>query len=359
MLKRTKALKAEQKQSRATLTEQRKADKKAAAQFKKAQKEAQRADKESLYVMRKNTALMAGRFFIWLFLSFIFLKGVIVSVRPDPTAEVNKTIQVFKSDLSQLQGVDSEVLAFAQNFAVQYFTYDAGQESMYTENLKAFASKAVTGAGFKFPYGSSCRVLYASAYKKDQISSNQYDVWVSLTLEYTNTQSTDAGGYMTSSSQAQTIIKVPVMSANGRYIVEDLPVFANDSLILDGYAAQPYSGSECDSVTRDAIRQSLSNFFTAYYHDKQSVINYFLTPAADPNEFIGLNGRVSFERINSINAYYKSETDTNRFIVLVNISVRDKNGLILPQSYNLEMLFKDKQYYVEKMHTKSTNIGLN
>lgn len=341
------------------MAEQRKADKKAAAEFKKSQKEAQRADKENLYVMRKNTVLMIGRFFIWLFLGFIFLKGVVVSVRPDPTTEVNKTIQVFESNLSQLQGVDSEVLSFAQNFAVQYFTYDAGGEAAFSESLKAYASKAVTGAGFKFPYGSSCRVLYANAYKKDRVSSNQYDVWVSLTLEYTKTESTDAGGYMTSTSQAQTIIKVPVMSVDGRYIVEDLPVFANDNMVLDNYTAQPYSGSECDSATRDAIKQSLSNFFSAYYNDKQSVINYFLSPSADPAEFIGLNGRVSFEKINSINAYYKSEADTSRFIVLINIAVRDKNGLILPQSYNLEMLFKDKQYYVERMNTKSTNIGLN
>lgn len=356
MLKRAKELKAEQKQARAALVEQRKADRKAAAQFKKAQREAQRADKENLYVMRKNTVLMIGRFFIWLFLGFIFLKGVIVSVRPDPTAEVNKTIQVFESNLNQLQGVDSEVLAFAQNFAAQYFTYEAGQEAAYAENLKAFASKAVTGAGYKFPYGSSCRVLYASAYKKDRVSESQYNVWVSLTLEYTATNNTDAGGYMVSTSQAQTIIKVPVMSVGGRYIVEDLPVFANDSLILDGYTVQPYSGQECDGATRDAIRQSLSNFFAAYYHDKQSVINYFLAPSADPNDFIGLNGRVNFERINSINAYYKSEVQTNRYIVLANIAVSDKNGMILPQSFNLEVLFKDKQYYVEKMNTKIHNL---
>ncbi len=359
MLKRTKELKAEQKQAKAALAEQRKADKKAAAQIKKAQREARRADKENLYVMRKNTALMIGRFFIWLFLGFIFLKGVIVSVRPDPTAEVNKTIQVFESNLQQLQGADSEVLAFAQNFAARYFTYEAGQETAYTDSLKDFASKAVTGAGFKFPYGSSCRVLYASAYKKDQVSKSQYDVWVSLALEYTTTTNADTGGYMISTSQAQTIVKVPVMSADGRYIVEDLPVFANDRLILDGYAAEPYSGNECDSATRDAIKQSLSNFFAAYYHEKQSVINYFLAPSADPDEFIGLNGRVNFEKINSTNAYYKSEAETNRYIVLVNISVSDKNGLVLPQSFNLEMLFKDKQYYVEKMNTKSYNLNLN
>lgn len=355
-LKNSKEIKREQREQKRQQAKRQKAEKKAIKQAQQAQRKTQRKDQDGLYVMRKNTALKIGRCAIWLLLSCIFLRGAITSLRPDPTAEVNRTIQDFKSELTQLKEADGEILAFAQNFAVKYFSYSSEGEAEYLDGLKQFASTTVTtGSGFKIPYGMSCRVLYANAYRKTQQSENQFDVWVSLLLEYTSKTQNEEGGYTTQTTEEETILKIPVLAIEGQYIVEDVPVFVNDSTTLKSYASQPFRGTECDSNTRDAIRLSLTNFFTSYYRDKQSVINYYLSPSADAENFVGLNGRVAFEKIHSMTACYKSEGISNQFVVLASVGVRDKNGMSFLQNYHLEMEYRDKQYYIQSMNTKTHN----
>lgn len=353
------------KEQRASAREERKkqkAEKKVAIAEAKALEKARIADlkkdKEELYIIRKNTALKIVRFFLWAILGFIFIKGVIVSIRPDPTVEVNNTIDTFKSEFSGYQEQDNEILAFAQNFAVQYLTYSSGNETNYAENLKQYCTDTISNAGYKFPSGTSATVIYANAYRKEEYSSTQTDVWVLLNVEYKSKVVNDEGIVSETTSLETTILKIPISMKNNTYIIEDLPAFVNDSIKLNGYQPEQYKGKECNSDVTASIKVALTNFFKAYYEQPQEVINYFLAPAADINQFTGLNGRVSFERISAIRAYYTSETTTTDFLVVITISVTDKNGVQVNQNFNLNVLLKDNQYYIVEMNTRNTNINM-
>ncbi|MBP0980981.1 MAG: conjugal transfer protein [Oscillospiraceae bacterium] len=355
-LKDRSALKKEQKKKKAEAAAKQKADKQAAKQLKKAQLEQMKKDKENLFILRKNTSLRIGRFLIWTMMTFIFIRGVVTCIQPDPRTEVNRAIQDFKAELDSFQSLDSELLAFAENFAVRYFSYQSGGEAEYSDSLKAFAAPQVSNIGIDIPNGAACRVLYANAYRKEQLSENQYDVWVMLELEYTTERRLDEGGYATQTTTEQTIIRIPVMEKNGRYIVEDLPAFANDDSTIKKYSPESFNGgSECNDTIRKSVRQALTNFFIAYCRDEQGVINYYLSPKANQADFIGLNGRVQFTKIDSLSVY-PIPNETDRFIALVNLSMRDKNGMTLPQSYHIELLYRDDQFYIETMNLRTHNI---
>lgn len=356
MLKDRSLLKKEQKKKKAEAAAQKKADKQTAKSLKKARLEQIKNDKESLLIMRKNTSLRIGRLLIWTMITFIFLRGAITCIQPDPRAEVNRTIQDFKAELNSFQSLDSELLAFAENFAVRYFTYQSGGEAEYSDGLKAFASPQVSNIGFDIPSGAACRVLYANAYRKEQQSEDQYDIWVMLELEYTTERRLEDGGYATQTTEEQTIIRVPVLEKSGGYIVEDLPAFANDDNIIKDYSPEGFNGgSECGDSVRQGVKRSLTNFFVAYCRDEQSVINYYLSPKAKQADFIGLNGRVQFNKIDSLSVY-PVPNESGRFIAIVNLSLRDKNGMSLPQSYHIELLYRDEQFYIETMNLRTHNI---
>ena len=78
--------------------------------------------------LRKNSMLRAGRILLWIMLSFFFIRGVIVTFRPDTLTEAQQVISDFKKDLVTEKKLNNEVLSFAQNFVYEYLTYTAGEE---------------------------------------------------------------------------------------------------------------------------------------------------------------------------------------------------------------------------------------
>lgn len=313
-------------------------------------------DKEEVYVLRKNQTLKIGRWALWLMLGFIFIKGVVVSVRPDPTTEVHQMISKFKTSLESYQDQDNEVLSFAKNFVRDYLTYSGGNESDYVNRLKKYSAESVYNLGYQFQSGTSAKVTYVDAYRKEVYSDHQMDVYVIATIDYT--QRKQEGETITDhKSTGTTILKVPISYQNNRYLVEDLPVFVSDETKLTDYQAVQYAGLECPSDITDAIQLALTNFYSAYYGQEQSVINYFLDPSADQSEFMGLSGRVTFNRIEAIRAYYPSDETTTEFVVLVTLSVVDNNGVSMLQKFNLKLNYKDNQYYVVDMDTRHTNLN--
>lgn len=350
--------KEEKAQEQALKQEQREAKKRAKAEakaFEKARIAELKKDREELYLLRKNQRLKIGRWCLWGMIGFIFLKGVIVSVRPDPTTEVNRTIDQFKTSLSSFQEQDNEVLSFAQNFAVQYLTYAGGKEEDYVNRLKQCSTESVFNQGYQFPSGTSANVIYANAYKKESYSDHQMDVWVVVTVEYKHRQ--QEGESVTEHQSTETsILKVPVAFKDNHYIVEEVPVFVNDTIKLSDYSVAQYVGVECPTDVSEAIKASLTNFYTAYYGQDQGVINYYLSPQADTSEFIGLGGRVMFKQIETLRAYYLSEDNKQDFMVLVTLSVTDKNGVVMQQKFNVKMTYKDNQYYVVEMNTRQANL---
>jgi len=324
--------------------------------LEKARRAELKADKEQVYIIRKNTGLKVLRFTVWIMLVVILVRGILVSLRPDPTAEIHKTIATFKSEFTGYQEKDNEILAFAQNFAVQFLSYESSGEANYIERIRPYCTEAIVNAGYKFPAGTSAKVTYANAYRKKEYSSTQTDVWVLLTVEYTSKQLSNDGIITEENAIESTTVKIPVKMNSNRYIVEDLPAFVNDNMKISGHQAVQYSGRECSSDITEAIKTALTNFYKAYYEQAQEVINYFLAPNADASQFVGLNNRVAFDRVDTIRVYYKNETATTDFVVILTLSITDKNGVKVNQNFHLDVILKDNQYYVVQMNTRNTNL---
>lgn len=328
----------------------------AKAALRTARKEARAAlarDKEAVYALRKTRRRKFFRAILWLMLGAVFLRGVVAFLRPDPAAEVYGAISDFRAELARFDTKENEAMAFAESFAMTYFTYGADFED-YTTRLGRYASQAVLHAVKKPASGSSATATYAGAYRQELSSEQRTDVWTLLRVTYSS-RVTGADGSITTQTQTQeATVKIAVGMQNGMYLALSAPVFVSDAIKWSDFKGEPAlsTGPEVDTATQTAIQEALNNFYTAYYGDQQGVVNYYLDPSADGLDFAPLHGRVAFQGLSNLRAFRQSEADTSRFTVLVTVTAQDANSVWIPQTYNLSLVCRENRYYISAMDVR-------
>ena len=131
--------------------------------------------------MRKNTLLCVGRAILWIMLIFFFVRGVIVTFRPDTLTEAQQVISDFRKELVTEKKLNNEVLSFAQNFVYEYLTYTAGEEKDYKERLKQYITTTSNVSDTEIYKGAQTAVL-RNAEKSSR--SNSISVRTILTVAW-------------------------------------------------------------------------------------------------------------------------------------------------------------------------------
>lgn len=329
---------------------------------KKPKPEKPKKPKTEEYVLKKNTGMRALRIVLWTMLVFVFIKGIVsIFQKEDGIDEVNAIINNFRQEFSSVKDENEELLSFAQNFGREYLTYRIGEKDDYIARIREYASNIVCNNSSLVDFRANAVCTYINAYRKEEYAAGQYDVYVYAVVEYEKqVLNEDDQTYTTEITQAEATMIVPVYAAAGRYIVEDIPLFVEDSIVDNSYAASGYSGgtSMTDSATVEVIKTSIGNFFASYYSAEQSVINYYLNSTADKSRFTGLGGRYSFDRIDSISCY--KNADGSILAVVGYVIIDTMNGAQLYQEVNV-LLIEDQtsgRYYILDMNTRTKNLRM-
>lgn len=314
-----------------------------------------RTEKNRDTVVRKNTCLRISRIVLWGMLLFFFGKGVVYTFRPDTVTQAQILINEFEQELEDKKTLDTEVAAFAQNFAQEYLTYTAREDSEYQERLKKYMGNNNTLASLELANGSA-KAVYVEAYRMEPYAEKQWDVYVLAQVEYTTTQISEESSYEVVTQTEQTCLKVPVYVDAGNMIIEDLPLFVHDNQLAEEYHKQDYVGTSLEETDQKEITTSVTNFLTAYYEQDKTVIEYYLSQNADKERFLGLNGRYQLEQVKRLNCY--QEPDQPSIICIVELKISDPiNGAKLNQRLHLKLLQADGRYYIESMDTRTGNLA--
>lgn len=167
----------------------------------------------------KNTLLCVGRAILWIMLIFFFVRGVIVTFRPDTLTEAQQVISDFRKELVTEKKLNNEVLSFAQNFVYEYLTYTAGEEKDYKERLKQYITTTSNVSDTEI-YKGAQKAVYVQAYRMDQLDKEHFDVYVLAEVQYEYYREQEA-----TQESAETRMKVPVLSRDGEMVVDGLPMF--------------------------------------------------------------------------------------------------------------------------------------
>ena len=302
--------------------------------------------------IRKAQGMKIARMILWVMLAFVFLRGVVAIFRGgmnDSAEELEQYRQENEAARTRIE----QLLPFAEDFARDYLTYSPGGEQDYQQRMNAYATKNLF-SGVRVG-NATAEAVSATAYRHEAYSETQEDVWVRLTVRYTiKNRNPETGESVETQEFRETTLKVPVACTDSGFVVEDFPAFVTDERKAQDYKAESYSGASADRATQDAVKTALEGFFRAYYAENQGVIQYYLTPDADVSDFLGLNGRVTFQRVSECRVYIPEGTGT--LLAIVSVEVTDANGLTVPQRFHMELLRQDGQFHVRNMNVRSKNI---
>lgn len=316
-------------------------------------------DKSEEYVFKKSRWMKAKRAILWTILIYFFVRGIAITFRPDDKAEVTQMITKFRQDFSNYKDQDNEIMSFAQDFVKEYLTYKNKDDEDYKKRIRKYVTDNFYNTSQIMDLNGDAKAIYVQAYKKQEYSPNQYDIYVKAEVNYTiQTVSQDENTFKSKNENQEVILKVPVFVKGKSYVVEDIPMFVNDNERYNGYQAIEYSDTELsDDKVKDQIEKSLNNFFKAYYEQNQSVINYYLTKDADEKNFIGLNGQVLFDQIDSLECYQGEASDY--ILCIVKLKVKDGvNDDTMYQQFNVVAMKNNNKYYVKDMNTRSVNLNI-
>lgn len=313
-----------------------------------------RKQKSESYVMKKNTSLKVLRVVFWGMIVFIFFKGVLSCFQRDRADEVSAMIRDFKASYSRFTSENEEVMAFAQNFVREYLTYSARGEDDYKNRLKEYVSSNFFNESTQ-DFTAAAAAIYVQAYRMEDYTENQKDVYVQAEVEYTRRVLQDGTNYTEEVNRQPVTLKVPVYCNNGTYAIESLPLVVSDS-VLEKYSAEDYYGSSLSEADTARIKTSVDNFLKAYCEQDESVIDYYLDTSADKTEFSGLNGRFTYQGISDIKCYQ----GTTDIICLVKFKIQDTgNNAKLLQKINLIIQQSGERYYIKEMNTRTGNLKLD
>lgn len=308
-------------------------------------------------VLHQDTVMKVARIIFWALLLFIFIKGVVHMLTPSADAdEVRQMLNDFKAQYENNSQENEGVYSFAQNFVKEYLTYSNDYEEEYKERIKQYVTDELYSKELLDFKGNS-EVTYVEAYKKEQYSENQVDVYVVADVQYAIQQiSEDGENYDTLIKTGTSIVKVPVYIRNNKYVVEDIPEFINDDMKLENHESQEYAAERItDENEIESVEEFLNNFFKAYYEEDQSVIDYYIKQGIEEN-FIGLQGRYLFVEISELRLYQDAEENTAITFIKVKDSVNDAT---LSQSMNLKLQKDGDRYYITDINTKTINLKEN
>lgn len=300
--------------------------------------------KEKSNELKKTQGMVIARIVLWGMLLFIFARGVIACLEPSDAKQVEQTIENFKRDFADYKGDNEEIMAFAQNFAKEYLTYYEQDKEGYKARIRPYVSDRLYAMSDSLiSFQESAKATYVAAYRKEQYSQNQYDVYVAAEINYGNVIDT-------------TTLRIPIYAKGGAYIVESIPMVVTDSLLLAGFKQNEYAGTPVTEAELVSIRVSMENFMKAYYEENADILEYYLSSKADRGRFTGLYGRYKFVSLDDLKCY--REPGQEEIVAIANVTIEDAdNGNWMKQEYNLTVVNENGRFYIKDINTKTKNLN--
>lgn len=305
--------------------------------------------------LKRESVLKFMRLVMWGFLVFVAIRGATALAKPDPVNAMRSETQSFMKSFSAERSLQLEVSSFAQNFVKEYLTYAAGDEVDYAGRIQMYGPKIFSTPPTQLKASSSCS--YSSAYKIELYDQNQYDVHVMAKVEYQTPQVAPDGSTITVSTSMENVyFKVPVRWSASGCVVTDFPAFVAGPGAIS-YPNQAFNGDMLDDDKTEAIEKAMTDFFTVYYGDSQSRVDYYLQTPALGSKIKAMYGRYTFEKIDTLEAF-KDPNVEGDFVAITKIKVIDVNGVNFDQRYSIYLTHKDGRYYIKALDNRAVDLKI-
>ncbi|WP_411332683.1 conjugal transfer protein [Blautia producta] len=347
--------------------------KKNRGKVRQSEAEERREEDLSEYKLKNVAGWKAARIILWSILIFLIVRGAAAILIPDKNTQTAQKVEKLQKAMDAEMEQRTRILSFASDFAKEYMTYDKDGGEEFKKRLSKYMTEDLSEAADIYDFQTEAKATYADAYRMEQIKDNRTQVYVHVevagtvyeTVEDTEEKkeekkdSKDKSKDKTKETVKETAesadivytLKVPVQVTKTGFVVDGFPLLVSDK---DSYYVQDYEKRSIPSKYSeykdvDKVEETINNFLTAYYTDKQSVIDYFLHETADKTNFSGLSGEndLALLEIAEIKAY--TDTDGN-ILSVVRYKVQDKRTkTVVMQSSSFTLVEEKGQLYIMSM----------
>lgn len=303
-------------------------------------------------ILKKNTGIKALRIFMWTVVGLLIFKGALGLLKPDPVREMQKNNEKFKAELSKENQIESRAFSFAESFAREYFTVYVGEKDDYQKRLSKYIDRSkIQDLDIK----SGTLVESVQAYDVKKYRENQLDVFVYAKIQVKTEKSgqesiTDPKLKQYETSLRDLYVKVPVYYSNdGELIVENIPILiGSPKLAVQKEDTEGIGIGIANHAASEEIKDSLNQFFKAYYGGDQTQVDYFLDK---PGSIYAVGGNIEFMEIekNSV-----ADLSNNQFKAIIEFKVKI-DGKILNQKMNVDVEYKGDKYLIKNIDSRTTN----
>lgn len=336
--------------------------------FKKKSEDNQKLEKEikakNKQVKKKNTkekkvsklksdiGVKAVRWFIWTIIILVCIRGVLSIIKPDPVNTVKKNNEEFKVQLSKDNQIESRAFSFAESFTREYFTLYSGEREDYQKRLSKYISRSkIENIDVK----GNTSIDSVQAYNIERYSEDQLDVYVHAKTQIRTEKPgqeiiTDPNLKQYDVSLKDVYLKVPIYyTSSGEMAVESLPILVGaPKMAMEKVNTENIGlGSASGGVTNE-IKDSLNQFFKAYYQADQTQVDYFLQK---PGSISAVGMDTSFKGIEKNSVY---DLGSNQFKAVVEFKV-EMGGKTVNQSSNVNLEYKDNKYLIKTIDSRTVN----
>lgn len=308
----------------------------------------------------RGVALKGARWFVWVLLAWICLRGVVSIVAPPPAASPAAP----EAKVEPSAPVErEEPMAFAALFAREYLAWAPGDVAVRAraERLQPFLAPQLDRQAGWAPGAEPVTqsVVEALPYRLQEREKGRWLVTVAATVAVERPAAAEAGpsGEPTQGAADQGAsprlqapvtrtlwLAVPVAGGDGRFVIYDLPTqlpqpapAAFDQPLLPGETATDEGGQ---------IRALLDGFFRAYVAGKQGDAAYFLLPGLS---VASLDGSLQYREVTELNLRRDGEKTLAAAVVTMEDPV---GGALLRSRYTLTLAQRDGRWYIQEIIEK-------
>lgn len=288
--------------------------------------------------LKSSTTKKVGRIVLWMLVVFLILRGIGTIVYPSQTkkilADVNKTLYSNSTNMSEIE----DAAAFAQNFAIEYFTYKQGDAEGYKDRLSNYMNDESISS-LNLNQDADIQAVDASAIHKSKYGPSSYDIDVKVKVKYVAKNTTK-----------DLFLRVPITADNGKYLVEEAPLLIGKPNIAD-IKSSSFNGTAANNSVSDSIKDMLNNFLKAYCEGSSVEIKYYLSNFKQSIK--GLNGNFKFKNIDDLTVYDMHGS----YLAILGYTVQDaETQQEIKQRVHITIISKDNRFYVKDIQTRTNNI---
>lgn len=291
--------------------------------------------------LKKDTLQKLLKYSLWILLLFLVVKSVVGDVF-EPEIEF---------EIPEIKFDQQKPAAIATSFVKEYLTYDIQknleQYKDYERRIHSFSADYIKVSRISNVTVSS-KVENLYIYEINKLNENQYDISIKADVKYTSVEGDIKYGNL--------YLKVPVKEVEGTFLVEDTPIFIPP---IETEAYIDYirfnQGEELYITEVNKAKSILENFFKTYFTGNKEEIAYYMS---DGKPTKGFEGRFTFLDIRELHVYDLG-TD-NIYKAIVELHIKDNlSNKEYYQNCNLDLIKKDKRWYVKNINIRGGNIYEN